>query len=102
MKQYGFSEEQEMMRDVARRIAREKVLPRAAEVDEKAEYPHDIWALCKENGLLAIPFPPEYGGAGGDLVTFCLVTEELAKVDVNTSMIPLTQDLGALPIVIGS
>lgn len=100
MKQYGFTEEQEMMRDVARRIAKEKVVPRAAEVDEKAEYPHDIWALCKESGLIAIPFPVEYGGAGGDLVTFCLVTEELAKVDVNTSMIPLTQDLGALPIIL--
>jgi alkylation response protein AidB-like acyl-CoA dehydrogenase len=88
------------MRDVARRIAKERVAPRAEEIDEKAEYPHDIWDLCKENGLLAIPFPPEYGGAGGDLVTFCLVTEELAKVDANASMIPLTQDLGSLPIVI--
>jgi len=100
MDQYGFTEEQVMMRDVARRIAKEKVAPRAEEVDAKAEYPQDIWELCKENGLLSIPFPQEYGGAGGDLVTFCLVTEELAKVDVNTSMIPLTQDLGALPIVL--
>jgi len=100
MEQYGFTEEQEMMRDVARRIAKEKVAPRAAEADEKAEYPHDIWDLCKKNSLLAIPFPQEYGGAGGDLVTFCLVTEELAKVDVNTSMIPCTQSLGALPIVL--
>ena len=65
MEQYGFTEEQEMMRDVARRIAKEKVAPRAEEVDAKAEYPQDLWELCKENGLLSIPFPQEYGGAGG-------------------------------------
>jgi len=100
MEQYGFTEEQEMMRDTARRIAKEKVAPRAAEVDEAGEFPLDIWDLCKENSLLSIPFPQEYGGAGGDLVTFCLVTEELARVDVHTSMIPLSHDLGALPIIV--
>ena len=51
-------------RDTIRQIAKEKVAPRAAEIDEKAEYPHDLRELFAEHDLLGLPFDDEYGGTG--------------------------------------
>jgi len=83
--QYELTEEQVMLRDMVRRLAREKVAPRAAEIDEKAEYPQDMFDLLRQNELLGIPLPQEYGGSGAGILSTCIVVEELAKYCYNTA-----------------
>jgi len=76
---FEFSEEQLAIRDTIRELVQDKVAPRAAEIDEKAEYPKDIEKLFADNGILAIPFPEEYGGISGSSVSICMGIEEIAK-----------------------
>ncbi len=59
---FEFNEEQLAIRDTIRELVQDKVAPRAAEIDEKAEYPKDIEQLFAANGILGIPFPEQYGG----------------------------------------
>lgn len=93
------SQEQKMILRTVKDIAREKIRPRAGEVDETGQYPADIWEVLKEADIFSMFFPEEYGGTNLDYHTCCLVIEELAKADTNTSMMPLTQELGSLPIL---
>jgi alkylation response protein AidB-like acyl-CoA dehydrogenase len=95
------SEEETMILDVVRRLVRERVEPRAAEIDATAEFPWDIKELFAENDLLGIPFPSEYGGLGGSFLTYVKVVEEVAKACASSSLIIAVQELGALPILIG-
>ena len=66
--EFGFSEEQLMIQDVARRIAQEKIAPSAEEFDRSGEFPLDNIRLLGENGLMGIEVPAEYGGAGMDSI----------------------------------
>ena len=95
-----FSEEQVAVRDTIRELVQDKVAPRAAEIDEKAEYPKDIERLFAENGVLAIPFPEEYGGISGASVTICMGVEEIAKACTTSSLILAVQALGSYPILV--
>src|SRR3989304_3434699 len=61
---YELSDAHKLIRDTARRVAREKVAPRAAELDETGEYPQDIFAAYRDVGLLGLSIPQEYGGSG--------------------------------------
>src|SRR5438309_10952026 len=97
---FGFSEEQLAIRDTIRELVQDKVAPRAAEVDEKAEYPRDVERLFAENGVLAIPVPEEYGGVSGSSVTICMGVEEIAKGDASCSLILAVQALGSYPILL--
>ena len=76
--------EQVAIRDLVRRVAAEKVAPRANAIDETAEYPEDMFTLLQGLGLFALPFPAEFGGAGS-VVSACLAVEELCKVCYNTA-----------------
>ena len=58
----GAGEAHAEIRDLVRRVAREKVAPRAAEIDALAQYPEDMFALLREIGLFTLPFPERYGG----------------------------------------
>lgn len=98
--QYELTEEQKMLQETVRRLAQEKILPRAAEIDEKEEYPWDIKELLAQNELLGLCIPEEYGGSGADSITFCILMEEIAKVCVSSSLIPGAQELGSTPILI--
>jgi len=89
-----FTPEQEMFRDMVRRIANEKIAPLAEEIEVKGHYPDELIVLLREQGLFGIPIPEEYGGAGHGILTSCLVTEELAKVCSNSAMIIANQELG--------
>src|SRR6266480_1130839 len=60
---YELSDAHKLIRDAARRIAREKVAPRAAELDESGEYPQDIFGVFAEAGLLGLTIPEQYGGS---------------------------------------
>ncbi|HEY8298371.1 MAG TPA: acyl-CoA dehydrogenase [Candidatus Baltobacteraceae bacterium] len=95
------SEEEAMILQVVRELVAEKVAPRAAEIDERAEFPADIKALFAQNDLLGIPIPTEYGGLGGTFVTYVKVVEEVAKACASSSLIVAVQELGMLPILIG-
>jgi alkylation response protein AidB-like acyl-CoA dehydrogenase len=77
---FQLTEEQEMFKNSLRGFLAEKLAPRAAEIDEKDEFPGDLYRALAGIGVQAIFFPEEYGGSGGDLLTCCLATEEISRV----------------------
>src|SRR6201995_4680467 len=79
-------------------IARERIAPRSAEIDEKAEYPWDIRKLLSEQDILGLPFPTEYGGTGTGTLMLNMAVEEIAKVDAACALILMVQELGTLPL----
>jgi len=95
------SDEEAMILDLVRDLVAEKVAPRAAEIDEKQEYPRDIKELFAQSDLLGIPIPTEYGGLGGTFLTYVKVVEEIARACASSSLIVAVQELGMLPILIG-
>jgi alkylation response protein AidB-like acyl-CoA dehydrogenase len=94
------SEEEAMILDMVRQLVKERVEPRAAEIDAKAEFAWDLKQLFAENDLFGIPFPAEYGGLGGSFVTYVKVVEEVAKACASSALMIAVQELGALPIII--
>src|SRR3981189_464420 len=97
---FDLSEEQVAIRDTIRELVQDRVAPRAAEIDEKAEYPKDIERLFAENGILGIPFPEQYGGISGSSVTICMGVEEIARPCPPWSLILAVQALGSYPILV--
>ena len=85
--EFGFSEEQLMIQDVARRIAQEKIAPSAEQFDRSGEFPLDNIRLLGENGLMGIEVPVEYGGAGMDPIAYVLAMIEVAAGDAAHSTI---------------
>ena len=79
---YRLSEEQQMIRDMARKFADEIIAPRAEEMEATGEYPYDIMDRMASLGMMGIPFPPQYGGSGGDWVGMHLCIEEISRADV--------------------
>lgn len=98
--QHTTPDEEAMILEVVRELVAEKVAPRAAEIDERGEYPQDIRKIFAENDLLGIPIPVEYGGLGGTFLTYVKVVEEIAKACASSSLIVAVQELGMLPILI--
>jgi len=84
---FELSEEHKMVRDTARDFAQNVVAPRAAEIDEKEEFPKDIWEQAAELGFTGITVPEEYGGAGFDTLSYVLMGEEISKVCASTAII---------------
>lgn len=97
---FEFSAEQIAIRDTIRELVQDRVAPRAAEIDQTGEYPKDIEKLFADNGILAIPFPEEYGGISGSSVTICMGIEEIAKACASSSLILAVQALGSYPILV--
>src|SRR5437879_9394501 len=97
---FEFNAEQVAIRDTIRELVQDRVAPRAAEIDQTAEYPKDIERLFAENGILGIPFPEEYGGVSGSSVSICMGVEEIAKGDATCSLLLAVQALGSYPILI--
>jgi alkylation response protein AidB-like acyl-CoA dehydrogenase len=96
---YRLSAEQRELRDAVRELARERVAPRAAEIDRTAEFPWDLKELLASQDILGLPYPAEYGGLGADLLTTCLTIEELSAACATTGLILAVHELAALPIV---
>ncbi len=88
------------LRAVVRQLAEEKVAPRAAEIDATAEFPWDLKELLAKQDLLGICFPTSFGGTELDNVSQAIVVEEIARADATTSLIPIVQKLGSLPILL--
>jgi acyl-CoA dehydrogenase len=87
---YSLTDEQQAIQDLVRRVAREKVAPRADAIDRSAEYPQDMFDLLRELGLFALPFPAEFGGTGS-LLSGCLAVEEFGRVCYNTGYLLVVQ-----------
>jgi len=97
---YRLTEEQQMLRDAVRVLADEQISPRAAEIDKTAEFPWDIKELLASHDILGLPFPTQYGGLGGELLTVCLAIEQISRVCATSGLILAVQELGALPLLL--
>ncbi len=95
---YTIPQEHLDFRAMIRQIAQERIAPRAAEIDEKAEYPHDLRQLFAEQDILGLPFETEYGGTGTGTLMLNMAVEEVAKACGSTALILMVQELGTLPI----
>jgi alkylation response protein AidB-like acyl-CoA dehydrogenase len=90
------SEEQREIRELVRTLARERVAPRAAEIDKTAEFPWDMVELFREHELFGILYDEEYGGLGASALMALVAIEELSKVCATTGLILAVQELGSL------
>ena len=97
---YDLPQEYKDFRDTIRQIVDEKVRPRAAEIDAKGEYPHDIRKLFAEQDILALPFDTAYGGTGTGTLMLQIAVEEIAKACASSALILMIQELGTLPIAL--
>ena len=87
---FALTADQLQIQDLIRRVAKEKVAPRANEIDRTAEYPQDMFDLLQQLGLFTLPFPEEYGGTNS-MVSACLAIEEFGRVCYNTAYLLLLQ-----------
>jgi butyryl-CoA dehydrogenase len=87
MSYYPLSDEERLILDTVRAFARERVAPRAAEIDRTAEFPWDLVREMGKMGLLGVCLPEEYGGAGQSYVLFAMIVEELCKACATTGLI---------------
>src|SRR5215467_1936387 len=92
------TDEQREIRDLVRTLARERVAPRAAEIDKTAEFPWDMVELFREHELFGLPFEELYGGTGTGALLVIVAVEELSKVCATTGLIMAVQELGSLGI----
>jgi len=97
---YGIPEELTDLRTNIRRLARERIAPRAAEIDRKAEYPWDVRELLADHDVLALPFDEDYGGTGTGTLMLQMAVEEIASVCASSALILMVQELGTLPIAL--
>ena len=88
MQSITLTDEQREFRDTIRQIVAERVAPRAAEIDAKAEYPWDIRRLFAEHDLLGLPFATEYGGTGTGTLMLNVAVEEVARACASSALIP--------------
>ena len=101
---FFLSEEQKMIRDMVRDFTANEIAPIAAELDEKGKFPSEIIAKMGELGLMGVPFPEEYGGAGMDYVSYATAVYEIARVCASTAITMAAHtSLGMTPIyLVGS
>src|SRR5207342_3931079 len=97
---YRLTEEQTLLRDAVRTLADQRVAPRAAEIDRTATFPQDLKELLAAQDILALPFPVEHGGLGGELLSICLAVEQLSRACATTGLILAVQELGSLPLLL--
>jgi hypothetical protein len=99
--EFELSEEHRLIKETARRIARDVVAPRAKEVDETQEYPHDFFEAFKQAGLLGMAIPESMGGTGNGILPICLAIEEVAKYECGAGLLLVLSGLPTRPIVFG-
>ncbi|HTZ18559.1 MAG TPA: acyl-CoA dehydrogenase family protein [Dissulfurispiraceae bacterium] len=97
---YFLTEEQEMIRDLARQIAEEKIVPVRAELDETGEFPHEIIKVLAQSDMLGLFIPEEYGGLGKGCLELCIAVEELSCACVGVSTSYAANALGTFPILL--
>lgn len=96
---FELSKEQLMIKEMARGFAEKEIKPRAIELDRESRFADDIFKKMGELGLLGIPFPEQYGGAGGDTISYAIAVEEIGKACGGTGLsYAAAVSLGASPI----
>jgi alkylation response protein AidB-like acyl-CoA dehydrogenase len=98
---FTLTEENRLIQETARRIAKEKIAPRAAELDETGEYPHDIFQAFRETGLTGLTIPQQYGGSGAGMLPLALAVEEVAKYCCASGLMLLLSALPTQPVMLG-
>ncbi len=95
---FDFTDEQRAIQTLCREFAHDEVKPRAEEMDAKAEFPYDLVKKMAELGLMGLPFPEKYGGAGADTVSYALAVMEISRADASTGItLAAHVSLGATP-----
>ncbi|MFH1856360.1 MAG: acyl-CoA dehydrogenase [Candidatus Omnitrophota bacterium] len=97
---YLLTEEQQMIQDLCRQIAEEKIRPVAAELDEKEQFPYEIMKVISESDLFGVYLPAEYGGTGGGVLELCIATEEFSKACGGIAVCYAASALGTIPILL--
>src|SRR3954451_553392 len=95
---YEIPQESLDLRDMVRRLARERIAPRAAEIDREGKYPWDVREWLAEHDVLGLPFAEEYGGTGTGTLVLQMAVEEIAKACASSALILMIQERGTLPI----
>ncbi|OLO36408.1 acyl-CoA dehydrogenase [Alkalihalophilus pseudofirmus] len=96
---FELTKEQQMIRDMVRDFAQNEVAPKAEHVDKTAEFPIETFKKMGALGMLGIPFPEQYGGSGGDTISYALAVEEIGRVCGSTGLsYAAAVSLGASPI----
>jgi len=99
MMYYGFTEEQQMVKDIAKQIADEVVMPVRAELEEKEEFPAEILKTLSQSDLMGLYIPEEYGGTGVGSLGYLLVIEELSRACIGVSVSYAANALGSYAII---
>jgi short-chain 2-methylacyl-CoA dehydrogenase len=95
---FTLNEEQQAIRDTCRDFAEQEIKPIAEEIDRTGEFPCEVVRKMGELGLLGLPFPEEYGGAGADFLSYCIAIEEISRGDVSVGItMEAHTSLGASP-----
>lgn len=97
---FELSEELVELVATVRRLTRDKVAPRAREIDRTGEYPEDLFRLFRDAGLLGLCLPPAYGGSGAGILGLTLAIEEVAKVSQTAALMLLLTRLPTGPVLI--
>ncbi|HDD64529.1 MAG TPA: acyl-CoA dehydrogenase [Firmicutes bacterium] len=97
--EYFLTEEQKMIKEIARKIAEEKILPKRAEYDENETFPWDIVEVMAQSDLFGVFIPEEYGGMGFGVFELCLVIEELSRICGGIALAYAGTALGTFPII---
>ena len=97
---FTLSEEQQQLQDLARKFAKEEMIPKAAHHDKTGEYPREIATKAWELGLMNTHIPQEYGGLGLGVLEGCIVTEELAYACTGISTAMEANTLASAPVIV--
>src|ERR671932_2149161 len=92
------TDEQREIRDLVRALARERIAPRAGDIDKSAEFPWDVVDVFRENDVFGVMFDEEYGGIGASALMTLVTIEELSKVCATSGLIIAVQEVGSLGI----
>jgi alkylation response protein AidB-like acyl-CoA dehydrogenase len=96
---FDLSEEHELLRRTVREFAEQRIAPVAEELDREHRFPYEIVAELAELGLMGIPISEEYGGGGGDTLSYTLAIEELTRIDSSVAItVAAHTSLGTMPI----
>src|SRR3989440_11243279 len=97
--EFDLPDDHRLLRDTVREFAEQEIAPVAEELDRTKSFPYEIVRRLGELDLMGIPFPEEYGGAGGDSLAYALAVEELARVDSSVAITLCAHtSLGTQPI----
>ncbi|HEY3735442.1 MAG TPA: acyl-CoA dehydrogenase family protein [Streptosporangiaceae bacterium] len=99
---FALADEHVALRESVRALADDKIAPRAAEVDQTAEFPWDVYEVLAQADLQAVHIPEAYGGAGADAIATVIVIEEVARACASSSLIPAVNKLGTVPLLLSA